>query len=99
MHMSSGASNFISDSHASRYNFGTLEGMLRSVTNPHFSRSREKCAQGADPAAAGSGLAAKAFAPAGRFPSGLPRVDFSQSQKFVWIRPANDHNDLRFCDL
>jgi hypothetical protein len=27
--MSSGAINFISDSHASRYNFGTLEGMLR----------------------------------------------------------------------
>jgi len=32
MHMSSGAINFISDSHASRYNFGTLEGMLRDGT-------------------------------------------------------------------
>ena len=32
MHMSSEAINFISDSHASRYNFGTLEGMLRDGT-------------------------------------------------------------------
>jgi hypothetical protein len=48
-----------------------------ATPNPHFSHSREKCAQGADPAAAGSGLATKAFAPAGRFPSGLPQVDFS----------------------
>jgi len=31
MHTSSGAINFISDSHASRYNFGTLEAMLRSI--------------------------------------------------------------------
>jgi len=31
MHTSSGAINLISDSHASRYNFGTLEGTLRSV--------------------------------------------------------------------
>jgi hypothetical protein len=51
--------------------------------SPHFSRPREKCAQSADPAAAGSGLTAKAFAPAGRFPSGLRRVDFPQIQKFV----------------
>jgi len=31
MHTSSGAINLVSDSHASRYNFGTLEGTLRSV--------------------------------------------------------------------
>jgi len=31
MHTSSGAINLISDSHASRYNFETLEGTLRSV--------------------------------------------------------------------
>ena len=31
MHTSSGAINFLSDSHASRYNFETLEGMLRSI--------------------------------------------------------------------
>src|SRR5262245_30727789 len=42
---------------------------------------REKCAQGADPAAAGPGLAAKAFAPASRFPSGSRRVTFSQIGK------------------
>jgi len=31
MHTSSGAINLVSDSHASRYNFATLEGTLRSV--------------------------------------------------------------------
>src|ERR1700746_2470308 len=36
------------------------------------------CAQSADPAAAGSGLAAKAFAPASCFPSSLRRVNISQ---------------------
>jgi hypothetical protein len=49
----------------------------------HFSRSREKCARSADPAAAGSGLTAKAFAPASCFPSSLRRVTFSQIEKFV----------------
>jgi len=32
LHTSSGAINFICDSHPSRYNFETLEGMLRSVS-------------------------------------------------------------------
>jgi hypothetical protein len=45
---------------------------------PHFSRSREKCAQSTDPAAAGSGMAAKAFGPASRFPGGSRRVTFSK---------------------
>jgi hypothetical protein len=31
MHSSSGAINFISDSHASRYNFETSQGMLRTI--------------------------------------------------------------------
>ena len=63
----------------------SIRGGMFSVpkrANPHFSCILEKCAQGADPAAAGSGLAAKAFVPAGRFPTGLLRVDFAQSEKF-----------------
>ena len=31
MHTSSGAINFLSDSHTSRYNFETLEGMLKGI--------------------------------------------------------------------
>ena len=37
-----------------------VDNILSQMT-PHFSRPREKCAQSADPAAAGSGLTAKAF--------------------------------------
>ena len=40
MHTSSGAINFICDSHPSRYNFETLEGMLRSVPKYRQSKAR-----------------------------------------------------------
>jgi hypothetical protein len=47
----------------------------------------------ADPAAAGSGLAAKAFAPASCFPSSLRRVTFSQIYKIcVKIRLTPDNS-------
>ena len=50
------------------YNAEHKSLLMRFVTSPAFSRFLEKDAQGADPAAAGSGLAAKAFAPAARRP-------------------------------
>jgi len=40
MHTSSGAINFISDSHPSRYNFETLEGMLRGVSEYRPTKSK-----------------------------------------------------------
>src|SRR5208337_1872168 len=49
----------------------------RRATNPHFSRPNEKCARSADPAASGSGLAAKSFATESCFPSSLRRLHFS----------------------
>jgi hypothetical protein len=40
IHTSSGAINFLSDSHASRYNFETLEGMLRSIPKYRPTKAR-----------------------------------------------------------
>jgi|SRR5208283_5755024 len=59
--------------------FSRVEGLpFENCSSPHFSRPREKCARSADPAVAGSELAAKTFAPASCCPSSLEQVNISQ---------------------